>query len=483
MKYIKSFFEDTVYFKFLYVIFALLSVVPAIGQYTNRLIKVLLVYGFLIIVYDIITKRKIFKNKYIWYITAFVGCLFISTVVNYSHSLVENAKLFLYTTLQFFAIASIDLNLKKSRVRLEIKLMNNMTIIFITAVSIISVMLFIFRINGEYIIYSGTQYESLCYYGLYKNNDRLTGIVSNPNTLGMLGLIAIAAMFINMKLFTVTKRIKVFYVISFIFNFVSFIMSGSRGAELACMLFFAVYIYFTIVKRIKNRDKLVLKHFAVIGSICAAMLVFYTSLNPIRKGLGYIPAGIAVFTEKSESNDDEDVNLFEKYHVNLIRDESEGGTNGRVLLWEASINVVKNHPVFGVGKADVPEITKQYNPGKPLPGIEGGGMHNILIQTIVSYGILSLAALIVLVVKLAKDAVQVMYAPDTRKTRYLLLSAVIAAVLMLFANNMFESNILYSTTFMNCFFMLYLGYLMYFLQKDIDDAVEGKPIEKNPAEI
>lgn len=482
MSRLKTFLEDTIYFKLMYVFFALLSVVPAISQYSNKFIKIIMVYGFVLLGYDLITKRKIFKIKYIWYMAAFVGCLFIATLANYNHSLVENGKLFLYTTLQFFIIAAVDLDLRKSRVRLEIKIMNNMTLIFLTLVSIISVLLFVFRINGEYITQAGTQYEAIQTYGMTAN-DRLTGIVANPNTLGMTGLIAIAAMFINIRLFTVSKKLKIFYIIAFIFNFVTFIMSGSRGAELACMVFFSIYLYFMIVKKIKNRDKLVLKHIAVLGSLCAVMLCFYSMLTPIRKGLGYIPASIAVFTEGREPSDDEDTNLLEKYHVNLLRDESESGTNGRAYLWKGSINVIKTYPLFGVGKMDVPEITEELNPDMPLPGIEGGGMHNILLQTQVSYGIFSLIALLVFIVKIAIDSIKVMYAPETRRTRYLLLATVLASVIMMFANNMFESNILYSTTFMNCFFMLYLGYLMYFLQKDIEEAVEGKPIEKDPKKI
>lgn len=481
MNKIKTFLEDTIYFKILYVMFALFSVVPLISQYSNKFIKLILVYGFVLLGYDLITKRKIFKNKYIWYMIAFVSCIFIATVVNFNHSLVENGKLFLYTTIQFFVLACVDLDMRKSRVRLEIKIMNNMTIVFLTLVSIISVILFLFRINGEYVSLPGTEYENVLYYGV-AYGDRLTGIVSNPNGLGMLGLIAIAAMFINNKLFTLSKKIKIFYRIAFGFNLVSLIMSGSRGAELACIVFFLVYLYFIIVKKIKNRDKLILKHIGVIAALCSVMLIFYSLLTPIRKGLGYIPAAIAVVTHVEEETD-EDENLFEKYHVNLLRDESESGSNGRAALWQGSINVIKEYPLFGVGKMDVPEITRELNPDLALPGIEGGGMHNILLQTLVSYGIFSLIALIVFIVKLAVDSIKVMYAPDTRITRYLILSAILAAVLMFFANNMFEANILYGTSFMNCFFMLYLGYLMYFLQKDIDDAVEGKPIEKDPKQI
>ncbi|MFQ9872794.1 MAG: O-antigen ligase family protein [Oscillospiraceae bacterium] len=483
MKIIKNLFQETIYFKLLYLLFALCSIVPFVNQYTGDWFKFVLVYGWLILLYDLFTRRRFLTNRYLPWIAIFLGILLVTTVVNYDKSLVENGKMMAYTVLQFLLLANIDLHSDKRRTKREILLLNQVAILGISLISLASIVLFLLRINGAYFTQVGTEYESMYYFGVAYGN-RLTGITANPNTLGIVGLIAIAAMFINRRLFPLSRTVKVLYILAFLVNFACFIMAGSRGAEVGAIVFFLVYLYFSWVKKLKKRSLLVIKHMAVF---CAALVLVgtvYLCFKPIRRGLGYLPASIALMTEAPEPGleDETAADRLERYHVNLQRDtSSESQGNGRIALWKASAVVVKHHPLAGVGKYDVKAYFRKYMPNASLPGLEGGGMHNILIQTVVSYGIFALPALLLLLFMIAKDAVKIMYHPATRKTRYSLLTAVISAVLLLFSNNMVEANILYTTSFMNCFFMLYLGYLMYFLQKDVDTASPGALAQENSA--
>ncbi len=471
MKIVKCIFENTFCFKILYLLFALCTLTPLIGQYTSPYFKIVLVYGFLILCYKAFISKSLWKQKYLFFILLFLGCMFLATIVNFDKSLVANFKTWCYSVIQFLLIAYMQPEKGVEQVKKEIFIINNLSIAAITAVSIISFLLFLFRINGEYTVYVGTEFERTLIYGVGYGN-RLTGIISNPNVLGIITMMGIVGCFINIFLYRISLFIKVLYVISLLLNFSCFIMSGSRGAQLGGFAFFVIFLFGYFLHFIKNQNHYILKN---IGFLCLSVIIVVTvfsTFEPFKKVIGYLPAQIAIIQEESSYSDvDEDQDeeskkeLLDKYYVDLTRQEDTSLGNGRLAVWQGCFKMIPHHFFFGVGENDVAEYVQKYSPNTTLPGLEGGHTHNILIETQVAYGIFSFLSLVLIIWLLIKDFFKKIYLKkDGKIQNYILLFTSCAAVVMMFVNNMTEATILYSTGTINCFFMLYLGYLIYFLQ-------------------
>ena len=470
-KFFDFIFEDTFLFKLIYLLFSVCTITPLVGQYTRPYFKITLVYGFLILVYKTFVSKTILSGKYTPYILLFLGCILISTLVNFDKALIANIKTWCYSVIQFLLIASVDVNAERKRLCKEIFVLNNIAIAMISLTSFISFLFFLFRINGECTVYSGTNYETTLIYGVGYGN-RLTGITLNPNMLGIVSLIGIAAIFINLFLHKTSIIIKVLYAICFLFNFSCFIMSGSRGAEIGGIAFFTILIFGYIIRFFKNKKYYVLKN--IVALLVSLILVFgiFNLFEPFKKAIGYLPAQIAILQEESFSSDNEDLDseeakkeLLDKYYVSLTREEDKELGNGRLTVWRAGVKTILKHPIFGVGNELVAEYVQSDSPDQILPGIEGGKMHNVVIQTQVAYGLVATIPMFILIFVLIKDFfIKVFGKKSSPGTDYTLLFTSLAAVALLFVNNMTETNILHSTSILNCFFMLYLGYLMYFLQ-------------------
>ena len=472
-RYLDLIFEDTLLFKLVYLFFSICTITPLISQYTGPYFKVTLLYGFLILVYKTFISKTILSGKYTRYILIFLGCILLSTLVNFDKALIANIKTWCYSVVQFFLIASVDVRSDQNRIRKEIFILNNIAILAISLTSFISFIFFLFRINGECVIGSGTSNETLLIYGVGYGN-RLTGITSNPNTLGIISLIGIAAIFINLFLNKTSVVTKILYGIAFFFNFSCFIMSGSRGAEIGGIAFFTVFLFGYIFKFFKNKKRYLLKNITALLVSLVIVFGIFNLFDPFKKVIGYLPAQIAILQEESSFSENEDPDreeskkeLLDKYYVNLTREEDQELGNGRLTVWKAGIKTILKHPVFGVGNEMVPEYVQKDSPNQTLPGIEGGKMHNVVIQTQVAYGLITTISMFVLMFVLLKDFFVKIYGNKSKVGKdHTLLFTCLAAVALLFVNNMTETNILHSTSILNFFFMLYLGYFMHFLQED-----------------
>ena len=93
-------------------------------------------------------------------------------------------------------------------------------------------------------------------------------------------------------------------------------------------------------------------------------------------------------------------------------------------------------------------------------------MHNIIMQVLVSNGILGFLALLVFIVPII--FVYLKYLIDSKLKSHssktvLLVSALL---LMLLVHNMVEASILYSASYMATVFWTYLGYGLFIMDKD-----------------
>ena len=105
--------RDTAIFKILWSFLVLFKINNITNKWTSPLFLFLLGYGFLIILYDLFTESKVFKNKYIFIILMFIILMGISVIANYENRFNDNIRLFISTSIQIIIRLSLYNGVKR----------------------------------------------------------------------------------------------------------------------------------------------------------------------------------------------------------------------------------------------------------------------------------------------------------------------------------------------------------------------------------
>lgn len=420
----------------------------------------LLSWGGILILKDLFTERIIFKSKRFIPLIIFMFFYFITVVINRNLNLFENVKIFALTALQFFVIFTFDVHDNYDNIKNEMKKFNRIIINMTFVATCISLLVYLFgigfTINGHVV-------------GL--ENGMLNGIYTGANTAGPLSSISIILTIINYQ-FSKRKKLSKFEYANIIVQLIFIYTTNSRASLYSMIVFGIIFalFYFEGAKK---------KTISVVGVVAVyylskivneAVYWLYRGINFIEKVVVYgfrIAKSYITKDGITPSIDDSIISNISPGVSGAVEKEiNRGFLNGRAQLWECGVKMIKENPWFGVGSRNVYHVALKYGDMNSLPGIEGGGMHNIIMQVLVSNGILGFLALLVFIVPII--FVYLKYLIDSKLKSHssktvLLVSALL---LMLLVHNMVEASILYSASYMATVFWTYLGYGLFIMDKD-----------------
>lgn len=139
-------------------------------------------------------------------------------------------------------------------------------------------------------------------------------------------------------------------------------------------------------------------------------------------------------------------------------DQIRNFTSGRTSLWNSAGKVINHHPIAGVGNADMIQNVINARPTGDLPGLEFGGLHNIYIQIATVNGIISLILFLLFI--LLTIAFVVKRIDCLRKKEKMHMTIITSITIGVLAVNVFESTLIYGTSFISIIYWVYLGYLV-----------------------
>lgn len=139
-------------------------------------------------------------------------------------------------------------------------------------------------------------------------------------------------------------------------------------------------------------------------------------------------------------------------------DQIRNFTSGRTSLWNSAGKVINHHPIAGVGNADMIQNVMNARPTGDLPGLEFGGLHNIYIQIATVNGIISLILFLLFI--LLTIAFVVKRIDCIRKKEKMHMTIITSITIGVLAVNVFESTLIYGTSFISIIYWVYLGYLV-----------------------
>ena len=435
-----EYFEKSkLWVSYLFVFISILSMSSLVYKIANPLYKGLSAIVLFYICYTLLFKWKkiIVDRKFLSLFGLLAGSHLLSAIFNRSGHLIGNVIeiLFMVTYILLFTMLESG-QLKKlfDWIAYTIQIISFSSAIFAFTL-LVSKVLILFKIG-----------QQSYYYGVM--NGRLWGIV-NPNASAIFSYISIV---LAMYLIHKGSKYSVYLKLNNVIQLVYFATMQSRGALLSLVLMIGFYSFFI------NRGKLA-KRFLIF--IVSALLVSATNIGLSYVTSIYISSGKATVLDlnKGQSYAETDSSVIKKTgELHLI----ETTPSGRTYIWKNAIKMGSAKPIFGYGVRNVPDYyTKYFSKFEIQNSLIGGNFHNILVTIFVSSGILGLVSFLLLLGYVIKRFLT--YLIVSKKNSEKLIMILFFGILF---GQLFESQIMYSTNFINIIFWLIIGYGLVVCKRD-----------------
>ena len=437
-----EYFEKSkLWVSYLFVFISILSMSSLVYKIANPLYKGLSAIVLFYICYTLLFKWKkiIVDRKFLSLFGLLAGSHLLSAIFNRSGHLIGNVIeiLFMVTYILLFTMLESG-QLKKlfDWISYTIQIISFSSAIFAFTL-LVSKVLILFKIG-----------QQSYYYGVM--NGRLWGIV-NPNASAIFSYISIV---LAMYLIHKGNKYSVYLKLNNVIQLVYFATMQSRGALLSLVLMIGFYSFFI------NGGKLA-KRFLIF--IISALLVSAANIGLSYVTSIYISSGKATVLDlnKGQSYAETDSSVIKKTgELHLI----ETTPSGRTYIWKNAIKMGSEKPIFGYGVRNVPDYyTKYFSKFEIQNSLIGGNFHNILVTVFVSSGILGLASFLLLLGYIIKRFLT--YLIVSKKNSEKLIMILFFGILF---GQLFESQIMYSTNFINIIFWLIIGYGLVICKRDED---------------
>ena len=435
-----EYFEKSkLWIAYLFVFISILSMSSLVYKIANPLYKGLSAIVVLYICYTLLFKWKeiTVDRKFLSLFGLLAGSHLLSAIFNRSGHLIGNVIeiLFMVTyVLLFTMLQSGQLKKLFDWIAYTVQIVSFSSAIFAFGL-LISRVLILFKIG-----------EQSYYYGVM--NGRLWGIV-NPNASAIFSYISII---LAMYLIHKGSKYSVYLKLNNVIQLVYFATMQSRGALLSLVLMIGLYSFFI------SRGKLA-KRFLIF--IVSALLVSAANIGLSYVTSIYISSGKATVLDlnKGQSYAETDSSVIKKTgELHLI----ETTPSGRTYIWKNAIKMGSAKPIFGYGVRNVPDYyTKYFSKFEIQNSLIGGNFHNIFVTIFVSSGILGLVSFLLLLGYIIKRFLT--YLIVSKKNSEKLIMILFFGILF---GQLFESQIMYSTNFINIIFWLIIGYGLVVCKRD-----------------
>lgn len=455
MERIKQNYEEIteLAFKVCYLLLTLATFVTAIyaSPVQPLLVKASLVLGMALILIRVVKIRKYGKMPCVILMGLFILSFLFTTVMNRQYGITENGKWVIWTGLQFFALYVCDVERDKEKYRREFRILSYIMIVCASLAALVSIVQLFQVCSGTVVTSEGEEIITGYMWG------RLWGVYTDPNYGAVFSVIAIT---LSLMFFFRTKGIvKVIYVLSIALNFVYFVFSDSRTAEIAFVVSIGFFLFIYLRDKQETAKKLLKTGIPLIVILCA-MAAAFGGRQVMKTGYSHYYA--EVMTERASEQKKTQVkpkDATAQRKQNIQEDVS----NGRFALWQSAVEVWETSPVYGAGYATFVPYTKEHVPDTYAVNTGGSdytSMHNTFFNTLAFQG--SIGA--VLFVLIALRILTYVFFPVVRSTgeEAALFAAMMACVGAVAVSMMFLLEGIYTNSPGSFVLWTFAGYMVRF---------------------
>lgn len=468
-RFCDNFLFNMLLFKLIFLVATLFTAMPFVHDYLGRYIKILLAWGAVILLHDLLTKRLCVRNRYAGFFVLFIAAYAVTVLLNRQLNFSANFSQLAYMILFMFGFAAYDLQRNREEVKQELQLLVNAFQIVTFVLSLCCFSLFLFSVSYEYVLRTGPAAGSVVYLGVCEN--RLWGLY-NANTGASLNMISCALSMMMLAAGSLPRGRKVFYWINLIVQYLCLILTLSRTSWYMFVVFCVLFVFFVWPRVAKPGAAATVLRTA--AAVLAGLLVFFSTV-PVKFVLSYAPVYIAELQEALEDPDPPSTTKpsrpeLDREEENLPPDS--GPFNGRTQLWKGGLKAFLDRPVFGTTRENLYTYAKDYIPEHWQANLLRGGLHNIAITVLVcsgAVGFVILAAFVIL------GGIRMLKAVWRHRCEqeFVMMNTLVILLLCVLGIEMFEARILYTVTVFSVLFWILTGYALCFT-----DMTEAEKAER-----
>ena len=436
-------FRDSIYYKIIFVIWALLHALT-LGQYITGYFSIpIIVWGGILVLKNIFNKKSYINKATQFYMYVFLLSYIVTIFINRNSNLVGNTKTLIWQIIMMFVLFISEAWKSKDNVDLDIIRISKTVIVVTMILSLISLIIFFLNIVYWVNRVDGVLIPIGYYYA------RLWGIYVDPNQAAVIAIVSILVSIIVL----ISKKYKSLKLIisNIIIQYIFMILTASRGGAIGFL--FGVIVLGYLLSDYILRNKITKCVFRSFISIFIALIlsgVLLLSEAPIRKVLAIIPTSISNI--KSEVN-------YEGMNQSIDIERNDlTSSNGRIVLWKDGLRLSKFSPIFGFGDRNISIKAKELTPGSSLVKKT---VHNGFIHMLLSGGIIAVIIMCMLITSLAYNAIKVLFREDRYNKDYYITNIISVIIGVILITTVFLTELFYQNSFAATIFWIYLGYSVY----------------------
>lgn len=428
MEKIKRIFCDAKNFRLFIVLCMFFSAVAFVDTIAIWLMSVCMAWG-IVILWKEFRDRKFWQNiQYYKVVFVFLILNIVSFALHINRNFLVGCVYILYVSMCFLTFYGAHANGEHDKLKKEMflffKIMVWVTLI-LSFLSISTLFLTNREVKGEFwvhykkifLLLGPVKLEPDGYtLGIYQN--RLTGVYTNANMLGLLSVVGIVSSTILWSIEGNGKKEKKFPRVVLIFciivNLICLLLSDSNGAFLLIIIYITVFIFGKVL--INNEKFNFILLFKRLFTLCIMCILLISGSFVVRKQTqkftgylvsevnrvkddidnellttpdgeeaksgSFIPKLVDRMIDRYQSESEDDIAEF------VGRKQGENGYNdvssGRIELWKQGLKIFMKHPVFGIGREN---FVYYGNVDLPPNGLRFPDLHNGYLSIAVANGV------------------------------------------------------------------------------------------------
>lgn len=348
-----------------------------------------------LLLYRLFNWRHFVHNVVLWILIAFLISYGISMALNYQYGVVNQLKLMVWMGMQFLLLFASD---DRKRTADHKKVFHVMAITYLAYMflaCVISLIMLAFQ-YGEIAEIQTEAGVSQMITGFVWG--RLWGVFTDPNYAATTATVAVL---LSLYFFSAFKNVvvRIFLTVNIIVQVLYISFSDSRTGLVAMFLGVGVYFFCWLIS---NKEKIKIRSAVLRSAACvlAAAVVAGSCLvviDAVKVGYNTIIISQIVTENPGNPGELEEETPPEKELVGREQDLENDFSNRRFDLWEASLEIIADRPVFGVSYLNLMQYTEDHFPENYLVNNDHGkfgNYHNMLFNIAAGQGLLGLAIFI-----------------------------------------------------------------------------------------
>ena len=445
------------------------------------------IIGILVITIDIILNKTIYTEKHSLYIYILLLIATIASVTTSRYGIKENIFNLTWTLIMFLLFYKFSFKCDEKQLKnICRKLYYIIATIWLVSI-IFSIASFLYN-TGYDIVTNPYTPGAVTRQGFFEN--RLFGVFMSINDAAiMAGILLIISIYMLCR----ERRIyaKIFCSISFVFDSLFIILSGSRSAYYGLLCISAIYIVYVIYSHLKINMKFFAKSVIslVVGLILLSCIIMTVSI--LENILGKLPtfsffennkiyyeqfiekiSDTEMLKKETETKETEVKETEVKETDILQRKDIEGNniSNNRFNIWENYLGLYKQIGLVGLSPCNYSKVIARSNPDIYIvkhirdfyPDLYAEGKiyhpHSMYLAIYVFTGVIGTITFLTFWILCLKDLIRY-FKYCKGKMQSIILVGIMIVIYGLFTS-IFDQGLFFLTNIISCIFWIALGYVM-----------------------